>query len=263
MASSVLDRILTQKRREVAEMLKAGGPEDYRREALKASAPRDFVAAVAGRNGAAVIAEIKKASPSAGLLRGDVDVPALARDYQSAGAAAISVLTDATFFQGALEDLRLARGAVEIPVLRKDFIIEPVQVYEARSAGADAVLLIAAALEPDRLKSLLGLVHDLGMAALVEVHNKGELEAVLPLNPKIVGINNRDLTTLRVSLQTSLNLRPMIPLGTTVVCESGIGGPEDIRMLRQNGLDAFLIGTALMKSPDPGAALAALCRAGG
>ena len=243
MAESVLDRILARKQQDVAALRGGTDPAALRRKALEAGPPRDFASAVAVRDRVTVIAEIKKASPSAGLLRGDVDVRALARDYQSAGAAAISVLTDSHFFKGSLEDLERVREAVDIPVLRKDFIIDPVQVYEARGAGADAVLLIAAALDPERLKRLLDLTHELGMAALIEVHNEAELDAVLGLNPGIVGINNRNLTTLEVSLDTSLTLRPGIPAGVTVVCESGIRGPEDIRMLRQNGLDAFLIGT--------------------
>jgi len=169
------------------------------------------------------------------------------------------VLTDGPFFGGSLEDLRQARDATSLPILRKDFILDPIQICEARVAGADAVLLIAAALPPKHLSSLFETAMSLGMTPVVEVHNEAELAGVLELNPPIIGINNRNLSTLQVDLETFVKLRPLIPQGILAVAESGISGPEDIAMLRAAGASAFLIGTTLMRSQDPGAALRRIC----
>ncbi|MEW5912127.1 MAG: indole-3-glycerol phosphate synthase TrpC [Thermodesulfobacteriota bacterium] len=255
----VLRRILEQKQAEVAAL--AGRAPELRRLAADIPPPRDFLAALRARPGRAVIAEVKRASPSAGPLTAAVDPAAQAARYQNGGAAALSVLTDGPFFQGSLADLRQARAAVALPVLRKDFIIDPAQLYESRAAGADAVLLIAAALEPPQLKDLYQQAVGLGLAVLVEVHQETELVPALALNPPLVGVNNRDLRTMRVDLDTSLRLRPLIPAATTVVAESGIAGPEQVTRLRAGGLDAFLVGSHLMRAPDPAAALRALVEA--
>lgn len=255
----VLRRILEQKQAEVAAL--AGRAAELRRLAAEVPPPRDFLAALRARPGRAVIAEVKRASPSAGRLAAAVDPAAQAVRYQAGGAAALSVLTDGPFFQGSLADLQQARAAVALPVLRKDFIIDPAQLYESRVAGADAVLLIAAALEPPQLKDLYQQAVGLGLAVLIEVHQEAELVPVLALDPPLVGVNNRDLRTMRVDLDTSLRLRPLIPASTTVVAESGIAGPEQVARLRAGGLDAFLVGSHLMRAPDPAAALRALVEA--
>jgi indole-3-glycerol phosphate synthase len=202
-----------------------------------------------------VIAEIKKASPSAGLLRREFDAVALARGFEQAGAAALSVLTEEENFQGALAHLRDARKAVGIPALRKDFIVERWQVWEARAAGADSFLLIAAVLDDASLADLLALGRELGMEPLVEVHTAAELERVLALGARIVGVNNRDLHTLEVRLETSLELAAMIPEDRIAVSESGLRSAEELRKLRAAGFDAFLIGETFMRQADPGAAL--------
>ncbi|RJX34853.1 MAG: indole-3-glycerol phosphate synthase TrpC [Desulfarculus sp.] len=255
----VLRRILEHKRLEAAAL--AGRAAELRRLAEEAPPPRDFLAALRARPGRAVIAEIKRASPSAGRLAAEVDPASRAVRYQAGGAAALSVLTDGPFFQGSLTDLRQARAAVGLPVLRKDFIIASAQLYEARAAGADAVLLIAAALEPGQLRDLYQQARELGLAVLPEVHEEVELEPVLALGPALVGVNNRDLRSLQVDLNASLRLRPLIPASTTVVAESGISGPEQAARLRAGGLDAFLVGSHLMRAPDPAAALRALAEA--
>ena len=260
--ASVLDRILNKKRGEVEALKGQNHTRDLRRQALDAPPARDFLAGLKNAAGVPVIAEIKKASPSAGTLKQDVDVAARAASYQAGGAAALSVLTDRPFFNGCLDDLTTARQAVSLPVLCKDFIIDPVQVHRARLAGADAVLLIVAALSPSKLDDLYAEAMDLNMTALIEVHNEAEIEMMAPLNPELVGINNRDLTTLGVSLDTALRLRPRIGPGSLVVGESGIKGPADIARLLAGGLDAFLVGTTLMKAEDPEAMLKSLCRAG-
>ncbi len=260
---TVLDIILERKHQEVA-VLKAGPDRDgLRRQARNLPPRRNLAAALKQAPCRAVIAEIKRHSPSAGSLRQEVDPAELARAYERGGASAISVLLDKPFFGGSLEDLRAVRGAVNLPLLAKDFIIDPIQIHQAALAGADAVLLIAAALDQDRLQRLFNEVCEMGLTPLVEVHSREELLRVLPLNPPLVGINNRDLATLKVSLETCLLLRPLISPGVTVVAESGIKGPLDIDRLHQAGLHGFLIGTALMKARDPEALLRSLCQAGG
>lgn len=257
---SVLDKILAAKRQEVAE-LKSGPGNDLKAMARQAQPVRNFLKGLKECNAIPIIAEIKKASPSAGALDNHVDVAARAETYQAAGAAALSVLTDGPYFNGSLEDLKKARASVDIPILRKDFIIDPLQIYQARAAGADAILLIAAALDPEQLKDLFDLAGELDLTALIEVHDENELPSVLELNPKLVGINNRNLKTLGVDIATSLKIRPQIPQDVFVVCESGINNPEDVARLNKAGLDAFLIGTTLMKSPDPAQTLRSLAGA--
>ncbi|MEK7404483.1 MAG: indole-3-glycerol phosphate synthase TrpC [Acidobacteriota bacterium] len=250
----ILARIVEHKRRELAAA-------EVSREALERRAEgierRDFRQPLSGR-GTAIIAEIKKASPSKGVLMDQFDPPAIARAYERAGAAALSVLTDEQFFQGSLADLRAARDAGGLPVLRKDFTIDDYQVAEAAAHGADAILLIAAILPRERLAQLREYAARFGMAALVEVHDEEELEAALDAGADLVGVNNRDLRTFEVTLETSLRLAARIPAGVVKVSESGIHSAEDIRRLGEAGYHAFLVGEHLMKSPDPAAALRAL-----
>ncbi|MCS7178144.1 MAG: indole-3-glycerol phosphate synthase TrpC [Anaerolineae bacterium] len=262
----ILERILATKREEVAARRKIVPPEELRARVADQAPPQNFAEALA-RPGVTLIAEIKRASPSRGPLRPDLDAGHLATLYATHGAGALSVLTDTPFFQGSLPDLARAREALRagghaIPILRKDFIIDPYQVYEARAWGADAVLLIAAALPPSALTDLLALAHGLGMHALVEVHNEEELEAVLPLRPPIIGINNRDLRTFRTDITTFARLRPRIPRGTLVVAESGIRTPGDVRYLARAGADAVLVGETLVTAPNIAARVRALASAG-
>jgi len=257
---TVLSRIVEQRRAEVARRQRIVPEAVLRIAAGKADAPRDFAGAL-GRNQLNVIAEIKKASPSAGVLRQEFDAVTLARGYEQAGAAALSVLTEEQNFQGALTHLRDARRAVGIPALRKDFIVESWQVWEARAAGADSFLLIAAVLDDASLADLLALGRELGMEPLVEVHTTAELERVLALGARIVGVNNRDLHTLEVRVETSLELAAMIPEDRIAVSESGLRSAEELRKLRAAGFDAFLIGESFMRQADPGAALRRLIEA--
>jgi indole-3-glycerol phosphate synthase len=221
-----------------------------RSRAADAPPPRPFLAALRGP-AVRVIAEVKGASPSAGTIRAAFDPAGIARVYEEAGAAAISVLTDARFFHGADEHLVRVRQAVGLPLLRKDFALEPYQVYESRVLGADAVLLIAAILEPASLADLQGVAVDLGMAALVEVHTEPELDRSLGVRPALIGINNRNLDTLATDLDTTRRLRPRIPAGVIVVGESGIEERADVEEMERAGVDAVLIGTALMRAADP------------
>jgi indole-3-glycerol phosphate synthase len=230
-------------------------PETVLRIAVqKADPPRDFAAALS-RDGVNVISELKKSSPSAGLLRPSFDPMVLARGFEQAGAAALSVLTEEENFQGALSHLRDARASVAIPVLRKDFIVEPWQVWEGRAANADSFLLIVAALAPEALAVLLALGRELGMEPLVEVHSITELGAALEAGARIVGVNNRDLHTLTVRVETSFELIEAIPDDRIAVAESGLRTGDDLARLRAAGFDAFLIGEHLMRETDPGAAL--------
>jgi len=253
-SGTILSRIIESRRGEVARR-KRIMPEPVLRIAIgKADAPRDFAGALA-RDRVNVIAEIKKASPSAGVLRRDFEPAVLARGFEGAGAAALSVLTEEENFQGALAHLRDARAAVGLPVLRKDFIVDTWQVWEARAANADSFLLIAAALDDTALATLLALGRELGMEALVEVHTAKELERVLAAGARIIGVNNRNLHTLEVRVETSLELIEMIPQDCIAVSESGLRSAEDLRKLRAAGFDAFLIGESLMREADPGGAL--------
>lgn len=259
-SGTVLDRILDARRAAISHRKKVL-PETVLRIAVKkAEPPRDFVAAIS-RPGLNVIAELKKASPSRGLLREDFRPADLAAGYAQAGAAALSVLTEEEFFQGSLADLRAARKAVGIPVLRKDFIVDPWQVWEARAGDADTFLLIVAALSDETLSELLALGRVMHMEALVEVHTREELDRAIAAGARIIGVNNRDLRTLEVRLETSLELVDVIPDDYITVCESGIRGAEEVKKLRAAGFDAFLIGEHFMTHPDPGAALANLLEA--
>jgi indole-3-glycerol phosphate synthase len=259
--SDILQRILAAKREEVAAAKVRADLASVRAAAEAAAPVRDFVAALRAKIAAgrpAVIAEVKKASPSKGVLRADFDPAAIARAYATNGAACLSVLTDRSFFQGAPEHLAAARGACALPVLRKDFVVDPYQLYEARALGADCVLLIVAALEPARMRELEALALELGMAVLVEVHDAAELERALALATPLVGINNRDLRTFDTRLETTLDLLPRIPADRLVVTESGILARSDVARMQAHGINGFLVGEAFMRASDPGAALAAL-----
>jgi indole-3-glycerol phosphate synthase len=256
-SGTVLGRIVEARRAEVARRQRIV-PETVLRIAVqKADAVRDFATALS-RDRTNVIAELKKASPSAGVLRETFDPVSLARGFEQAGAAALSVLTEEGFFQGALAHLRDARAATSLPVLRKDFIVEPWQVWEARAANADSFLLIVAALDPAVLRDLLALGRELGMEPLVEVHTREELNAALAVGARIVGVNNRNLHTLEVRVETSFELIEAIPDDRIAVSESGLRSAEDLAKLRAAGFDAFLIGEHLMREADPGAALGRL-----
>lgn len=259
--ADILERILAAKAAELA-LAKRSRPLAALREAAEAAPPpRDFVAALRAKLAAgapAVIAEIKRASPSRGLLREDFDPAAIAAAYERGGAAALSVLTDGEFFRGALEHLVRARAACALPVLRKDFTIEPYQVFEARAAGADCVLLIVAALEEGCLRELEQAARALGMAVLVEAHDARELERALALETALIGINNRDLRTFETRIETTLELAARVPPERIVVAESGIASADDVARLRAAGVGCFLVGEAFMRAPDPGAALARL-----
>ncbi|MEQ9617555.1 MAG: indole-3-glycerol phosphate synthase TrpC [Deltaproteobacteria bacterium] len=255
MKGTILDTILENKISEIDEA-RESLPLQSLKELLKDSeAPRDFFRAIRPGGALKIIAEIKHASPSKGVFREDFDPVKIARSYSDAGASALSVLTDEKFFRGSLTYLRKVREAVGIPLLRKDFIVDPYQVYEARYYGADAVLLIVAALGQDMLEELLELTHSLGLNAVVEVHNEGELERALQAGSRIIGINNRDLRTFEVDLGVSARLAKMIPPEIIVIAESGIGSSRDIGSLREEGVHVFLIGETFMKAPDPGAEL--------
>jgi indole-3-glycerol phosphate synthase len=254
---TVLDRIVEARRAAIAHRKKSV-PETALRFGVKHAQPiRDFAAAL-GRDSLNVIAELKKASPSRGLIRADFDPVALAKSLEGAGAAAISVLTEEEFFQGDLKNMRDARAAIELPVLRKDFIVDPWQVWEARATNADSFLLIVAALGDELLAELLALGRELGMEALVEVHMREELTRALAAGARIMGVNNRDLRTLEVRMETSYELIEGIPEECIAVCESGLRTHEDLTRLRAAGFDAFLIGEHLMAQPDPAAALRTL-----
>jgi indole-3-glycerol phosphate synthase len=256
--SDILQKILATKRREVDEARAAAPLAEIQARAKQAPPVRDFVSSMRTKIQAgqpAVIAEIKKASPSKGLLRDPFDPVAIAKSYEQGGASCLSVLTDKEFFQGSSEHLQQARAACALPALRKDFVIEPWQVYESRALGADCVLLIAAALAPQDMRGLEATAHELGMAVLVEAHDARELEAALTLQTPLIGINNRDLRTFVTRLETTLDLLGRVPAGKIVVTESGILAPADVARMRARSVDAFLVGEAFMRAPDPGAAL--------
>jgi len=252
----ILDKILEAKRAEVERRKAAAPMRELRSRVWDAPAPLDFAKRlIRSESGLpAVIAEVKKASPSKGLIREDFDPVSIAMAYEDAGAAAISVLTDEEFFQGSLGYLRQVKQAVSLPVLRKDFIIDEYQVHESRAAGADAILLIVAALERDALVNLMNRATEIGMHCLVEVHDEAEMEVAIDVCAPIIGINNRDLRTFEVSLDTTARLLPMIPRAKKV-SESGIFTREDMIGLGQLGVDAVLIGEALMREADVGAKL--------
>ena len=256
--SDILQRILAVKAEEVAAAQAVLPLAPLKAQALEAAPARDFAGALrakiaAGR--AAVIAEVKKASPSKGVLREQFDPAAIAASYERHGAACLSVLTDRQFFQGALDDLKAARGACALPVLRKDFMVDPYQVHAARAAGADCILLIVAALEAGRMAELEGIALELGMAVLVEVHDGTELEAALRLRTLLLGINNRNLRTFETTLDTTLGLLGRVPPDRLVITESGILKPEDVQRMRARQVHGFLVGEAFMRAADPGAEL--------
>ncbi len=256
--SDILERILAVKQQEVAAARARLSQSELLAQARARGDVRDFTGALraaiaAGR--AAVIAEVKKASPSKGVLRADFDPAAIAASYARHGAACLSVLTDRPFFQGAPEFLGMARQASGLPVLRKDFIVDEYQVAEARAWGADAVLLIVAALEQSRMHALEAAAHELGMAVLVEVHDADELTRALELRTPLLGINNRNLRTFETRLETTLDLLGRIPSDRIVVTESGIAAVQDVQRMRAAGVHAFLVGEAFMRAADPGVAL--------
>jgi indole-3-glycerol phosphate synthase len=257
--SDILQRIVAVKREEVAAMLARTPLASLRAQAEgRAGDRRDFEAAMrsaiaAGRS--AVIAEVKKASPSKGLLRDPFEPAEIAASYARHGASCLSVLTDERFFQGCADYLRQARAACELPVLRKDFMVDEAQVLEARAMGADCILLIAACLDDAQMADLEAAAHALGMAVLVEVHDAAELDRALGLRTPLLGVNNRNLRTFEVSLQTTLDLLPRVPADRLLVTESGILGPADVARMRAAHVGAFLVGEAFMRAPDPGLAL--------
>ena len=254
MSAAILDRIVAHKHSEVAARQARRPLAEVRRAAESAAPTRGFQRAVSsGRP--AVIAEIKRASPSAGVIRENFDAAAIAASYERAGAACLSVLTDEHFFQGADDHLLSARSACRLPVLRKDFIVAPYQMFETRALGADCCLLIVAALNAGQLAELSALATELALDTLVEVHDRRELELALRVSPRLLGINNRDLRTFATRIETTIDLLDAVPTGVAVVAESGIGTVEDVRRLRAAGVEAFLVGTAFMREPDPGAAL--------
>ena len=258
-----LERILARTRQTVEERKRSASPAALETRAA-AHEPRGFAAAlrrVAESQGFAVIAELKKASPSRGLIRAEFDVASLAAALESGGAGALSVLTDEPFFQGSLENLVIASAATAIPCLRKDFIVDEFQILEARASCADAILLIAAALTDAELRSFNDAAHGFGLDVLCEVHTAEELERVAGLGCDAYGVNNRDLISFEVRLETSESLAARLPVGAVRVAESGLYTAEDLQRLRLAGFDAFLIGESLMRQPDPGAALAALLAA--
>ena len=247
----ILDRIVADNLEELESRKRSFPLKELQTVALEQPSPLDFASALHG-NHIKLIAEVKKASPSRGIIRSDFNPVAIAQTYAANGAAAISVLTEARYFQGSLNHLRDIRKALgnRLPLLRKDFLCDPYQVYESRAYGADSVLLIVAILTPEKLKELLGLSHELGMSCLAEVHNEAELEIALKGGARIIGINNRDLTTFTVDLTITERLRPLIPKDRTVVSESGIRDRSDMGKLKKWGVDAVLIGESLMSAPN-------------
>jgi indole-3-glycerol phosphate synthase len=257
--SDILNKILATKKTEVAANKLAVSLDQLQAQAEAQGEPRDFVGSIHKKvmaNKAAVIAEIKKASPSKGVIREDFKPAEIAKSYEKAGAACLSVLTDEQYFQGSTAYLKEARAACKLPVLRKDFIIDEYQVFEARAMGADCILLIVAALELAQMQKLEALANELGMAVLVEVHDADELGLALQLDTPLIGINNRNLRTFEVSLQTTLDLLKIMPEDRFVVTESGIFTPDDVKLMMDNQVQGFLVGEAFMRQDDPGAELA-------
>ena len=259
--SDILDKIVAVKRQEVAAALARKPLAAMRADAESRVLTRDFVGAMRAKIAAglpAVIAEVKKASPSKGVLRADFIPADIAQSYAEHGAACLSVLTDQPFFQGSVDYLKQARASCDLPVLRKDFMVDPYQVYEARAMGADCILLIAACLDDAQMQSLEALAMSLDMAVLVEVHDGAELQRALQLKTPLLGINNRNLKTFEVSLDTTLGLLKDVPAGHLLVTESGISTVADVQRMRAAGVQAFLVGEVFMRADEPGQALAAL-----
>ncbi|WP_300615328.1 indole-3-glycerol phosphate synthase TrpC [Dokdonella sp.] len=262
--SDILKRILARKAEEIAERSARLPLSELSARVAGLPPTRGFVAALEAKideGEPAVIAEIKKASPSKGVIREDFDPAAIARSYAAAGAACLSVLTDKDFFQGGEAYLEQARAACELPILRKDFTIDPYQVYEARAIGADCILLIVSALDDPALLELSLLAAELDLDVLVEVHDEIELERALGVPAPLIGVNNRNLRTFETSLDTTLTLRDRVDAGRLLVTESGIHTRADVEKMQEAGIDAFLVGEAFMRAPDPGAELARLFRA--
>ncbi len=251
----ILDSIVEHKRAELARQKRYNSVTAWELQIGTLPPARDFHAALAKKPGPRIIAEVKKASPSRGVIRRDFEPVSIARSYESAGASAISVLTDQKFFQGHPGYLAMVKEATRLPVLRKDFLIDAWQIYESRAIGADAILLIVALLSGSQLSEYLDLAHKLGMHCLVEVHDEEELEIALGTSARIIGVNNRDLRSFTVDLDTTARMVPLIPDDRLLVSESGIHTREDIESLGEIGVDAVLIGEALMSAPDPGAML--------
>jgi indole-3-glycerol phosphate synthase len=259
--TDILDKIVAVKREEVAASLRHKPLDAVRADAESRVLTRDFEGAMRAKiaaGQAAVIAEIKKASPSKGVLRAEFIPADIAQSYAEFGAACLSVLTDKQFFQGSVDFLKQARASCDLPVLRKDFMIDPYQIYEARAMGADAVLLIAACLDDAQMADMEAVARSLDMAVLVEVHDRAELDRALKLKTRLVGINNRNLKTFEVSLQTTLDMLPDVPADRLLITESGIQTPEDVRRMREAKVHAFLVGEAFMRADEPGEALAKL-----
>jgi indole-3-glycerol phosphate synthase len=259
--TDILDQIVAVKREEIAAALKRKSLAVMRADAESRVLTRDFVGAMRAKiaaGHAAVIAEIKKASPSKGVLRADFIPADIAQTYAENGAACLSVLTDTQFFQGCIDFLKQARASCQLPVLRKDFIVDAYQVYESRAMGADAILLIAACLDDAQMKDFEAIARSLDMAVLVEVHDASELARALQMKTPLIGINNRNLKTFEVSLETTLTLMRDVPVDRLLVCESGIRNRDDVLRLGAAGVNAFLVGEAFMREADPGEALATL-----
>ena len=259
--SDILEKIVAVKREEVAAAIQRKSLDVVRADAFSRVLTRDFVGALRAKVAAgqpAVIAEVKKASPSKGVLRADFIPADIAQSYAEHGAACLSVLTDVQFFQGSVDYLKQARASCQLPVLRKDFMVEAYQIYESRAMGADAILLIAACLDDAQLRDFEAIALALDMAVLVEVHDAAELDRALLLKTPLIGINNRNLKTFEVSLDTTLALRASVPSDKLLVTESGIHSREDVLRMGAAGVSAFLVGEAFMRAPEPGVALAAL-----
>ena len=256
--ADILNKILATKAMEVTVAKAKISLDEVKKIAENQPKPRDFIGAIRAKitaNQAAVIAEIKKASPSKGVIRENFNPTEIAVSYENGGAACLSVLTDIEYFQGSAEYLLQARAACNLPVLRKDFMIDAYQVYEARAIGADCILLIAAAIDLAKMRELESVAHDLGMAVLVEVHNGEELDLALQLETPLLGINNRNLRTFDITLQTTLDLLPKISSDKIIVTESGIFTADDVKLMRDNHVHTFLVGEAFMRQPDPGTEL--------
>jgi indole-3-glycerol phosphate synthase len=259
--SDILKKIVAVKHEEIAQSLRKKSLEAVRADAESRVLTRDFVGAIRHKieqGQAAVIAEIKKASPSKGVLRADFMPADIAQSYAEHGAACLSVLTDAQFFQGSADYLKQARASCDLPVLRKDFMVDPYQVYEARVMGADCILLIAACLDDAQMKDMEAVARSMDMAVLVEVHDAEELDRALKLKTPLVGINNRNLRTFEVTLDTTLSMMKDVPADRILVTESGILNSADVQRMRDAQVNAFLVGEAFMRAPDPGQALAEL-----
>jgi len=257
----ILQKILQRKVEEITDAVAKESLVDISKRADSALPVRGFIRAIENKitsGNAAVIAEIKKASPSKGVMRENFIPSDIAKSYEKGGAACLSILTDRDFFQGAPEYLLQAREATKLPVIRKDFIIDPYQVYEARAMNADCILLIVSALGDAVLNELLALAHHLQMDVLMEVHDRDEMERAIQSGAKLIGVNNRNLRTFDVSLQTTLNMLDMLPDDRILVTESGIHVPEDVKLMRENGVNSFLVGEAFMRADEPGEKLAEL-----